>query len=120
MGKNKSNFVSDIYDNVKYLFEPPTEYDKKTLKKKWKEDSPSIMLELAFEFEKLEIWDKENIQKTFENYVESSGNGFGVVMPALRLVITGKGFGSDIFETLEIIGKEETINRLKDSVNIKK
>ena len=47
IGKGKSNFVKDIYDNVKYFFEAPTEYDTKFLRKKWKEDSPSTMIDLS-------------------------------------------------------------------------
>lgn len=119
IGKGKSNFIKDIYDNVKYLFEKPTEYDKKTLKKKWKEDSPSDMMGLASKFEETNIWERDNIKKSFEEYVNESGKGFGVIMPALRLVITGMGFGPDIFEIMEIIGKEESIERLKDSENVK-
>jgi glutamyl-tRNA synthetase len=119
IGKGRSNFVKEIYDNVKYFFEPPTEYDNKTLRKKWKEDSPSTMLELSSKFEQINDWNKTNIQKTFENYVEESGKSFGEVMPALRLVITGMGFGPDVFEILEIIGKEESIKRLKNSYSIK-
>lgn len=120
MGKGRSNFIKDIYETVKYLFEKPTEYDKKTLRKKWKEDLPEKMSELSNLFSNINSWTKDNIKSTFEQYINDSGNLFGEIMPALRLVLTGMGFGSDIFETMEIIGKDECLNRLNDSHNIKK
>jgi len=119
-GKGSSTFVKDIYNNTKYFFEPPTEYDKKTLRKKWKPDSPEIMVDLMDRFKMITEWTSDNIKTAFEGYVNDSGKGFGVIMPPLRLVITGKGFGSDIFEVMEIVGKENCLSRLNNSHMIKK
>lgn len=120
MGRGRVNFVKDMYDAVSYIFESPKTYDRKVLRKKWTDDSPERMKELAEKFRQLNTWDYRNIKETFENYVEESGVGFGVLMPVLRLAITGQGFGPDIFEMLETIGKEEVINRLMSSDSIKK
>jgi len=119
-GKGKSNFVKDIYDNVKYLFEKPTKYDRKTLKKKWKPNSPEMMVKLADKLETIYDWSKDNLKIAFEEFIEENGYNFGIAMPSLRLVLTGSGFGADIFEIMEIIGKTECINRLRESVTIKK
>jgi len=119
-GKGRSNFIKDIYNNVKYLFEKPTKYDRKTLRKKWKTNSPEIMIQLSNKFTNIQDWNKDNIRQSFEEFINETEYNFGVVMPGLRLVITGNGFGPDIFEIMEIIGKDETIKRLKDSFNVKK
>lgn len=120
IGKGRSNFVKEIYDNVKYFFEPPTVYDRKTMRKKWLPDSPDTMLALKDKLSTIENWNKANIQKGFEEFVNESGKGFGIVMPALRLVITGMGFGPDIFETMEIVGKDGCLERLGNAPDIKK
>ena len=41
--------------------------------------------------------------------------GFGKVMPALRLSITGKGMGPSMFLIMELLGKEEVLNRIENS-----
>jgi len=120
IGKGRSNFVKDIYDNVKYFFESPTVFDRKTMRKKWKEDTPDILLSLKDKLGTVTNWIKSDIQKGFEEFVEESGKGFGVVMPPLRLIMTGVGFGPDIFETMENIGKDECLIRLNNAPNIKK
>jgi len=120
IGKGRSNFIKEIYDNVKYFFEAPTVFDRKTMRKKWKPGTPDQMLSLKDKFSTVTNWVKSDIQKAFEEYVNENGVGFGVVMPPLRLVMTGVGFGPDIFETMENIGKEECLNRLDNAPNIKK
>jgi glutamyl-tRNA synthetase len=119
IGKGKSNFVHEIYNNIKYYFEAPTEFDQKTLRKKWKDDSSDTMLELKERFNNIISWDKFNLKKEFEEYANETGKGFSII-PLLKLVITGMGFGGpDIFEVMEIIGKEECLYRLEKSKDIK-
>lgn len=120
IGKGKSNFVTEIYDNIKYFFEKPEITDLKTFRKKWDENSSTLMVNLGNLYEQLQNWDKNNIKIVFEQFVNDNGLNFGNVMPPLRLVITGVGFGSDIFEMMELIGKEQCVERLLDANNIKK
>jgi glutamyl-tRNA synthetase len=120
MGRGRANFVKDIYDAVKYFFEKPESYDRKIMRKKWTPETPGILLELKDKFEEVTNWNTENIKKAFEDFVNEKGYEFGDVMPALRLVMTGMGFGPDIFGIIETIGKEESLNRLSDAPNIKK
>lgn len=117
--KDKVPFVKDIPEMSTYLFEAPTVYDEKTLRKKWKEDSPIIIEDLKNVFEGVNLWNVANIQPAFEKYVADGGYNFGQVMPILRLVLTGMGFGPSIFDIMELIGKDETINRM-ENYDIKK
>lgn len=120
LGKGRSNFINEIYDNVKYFFEIPTEFDKKILRKKWNDDSYENMMMLKDYFKKINDWDKNNIQRSFESFVNENNKIFGDIMPILRLIITGMGYGPDIFEIIEMIGKDECLYRLDNSKNIKK
>ena len=118
MNKGKANFIKDIYDASLYLFEKPTTYDKKVAEKKWTDKSPAIIEGIKESVIKVSNWTSENIQKAFEDYVNSNGLNFGAVAPSLRLVLTGMGFGPSLFDIMEIIGKEGTIDRLTN-YNIK-
>jgi glutamyl-tRNA synthetase len=118
--KERVSFVSDIFENGKYFFEAPKTYDAKTVKKKWKEDSPQIVADLITVFSKIEF-KSEDLELAFKAYVEEKELGFGKAMIAVRLSMTGTGGGPSLFEIMEIIGKEESIKRLNAGVeNIKK
>ena len=119
MNKGKANFIGDIYEASLYLFEPPTTYDKKTVEKKWTDQSPIIIENLKKVLEGVNDWTSETIQRSFEGYVnENPDLNFGAVAPALRLVLTGMGNGPSLFDIMEIIGKKETLSRMT-SYNIK-
>ena len=44
--KDRVNFVPELWEQTNFFFVAPTEYDEKSLKKRWKEDSPRHMQEL--------------------------------------------------------------------------
>ena len=45
------------------------------------------------------------------------GWGFGAVMNPLRLCLVGGNMGPDLFVICEILGKEETISRIKSAIS---
>lgn len=47
MMKDRVNFVKELWDLCSFFFIAPTEYDEKTVKKRWKADSALVMSELA-------------------------------------------------------------------------
>ena len=111
--KGKVNFVKDLYDAVSYLFEKPLVYDDKT-KKKWNDESFDILTGLAEELEGLAYWKENKIHAAFEKYVADNKIKFGEIAPILRLVLTGFGQGPSLFGIMEMLGKDETLDRLAD------
>ena len=113
--KERVTFVKDIYPSAKYFFESPTEFDAKTVKKKWKDQSASIVDDLVNLFENLDDFNAAALEEAFKKYLEEKELGFGIAMIALRLAITGVGGGPSLFDIAEIIGKSETLKRLKEN-----
>jgi glutamyl-tRNA synthetase len=115
--KERVTFIPQMLKDGAYLFEKPTEYNAKTVKKKWKDQSPEIVNDLAEKFRALDSWTAENLENTFKSYLEEKGVGFGQAGPALRLVLTGEGGGPSLFEIIELIGREETLERMEKGVS---
>jgi len=113
MMKERVIFVPEIYTKGHYFFENPTEFDPKMVKKKWKEASKGIANDMADLFEKSSNFDSASSEAAFKAYVEENELGFGVAMIALRLSITGVGGGPSLFDTAEVIGKEDCVERLR-------
>jgi glutamyl-tRNA synthetase len=82
--------------------------------KKWKEKSGEIIDGFLNSLNTLNEWNENYIKDNFENYVQEFGFKFNEVASPLRLILTGKANGPSLFEIMEIIGKEETINRLSN------
>jgi glutamyl-tRNA synthetase len=116
MVKERVNFVSELWEQSAFFFQAPGEYDPKVVKKRWKGDVPAFMAELTAELEKVESWKADAIKASISAQIEAKGLGFGLVMNAFRLALVGGGFGPDLMMIAEMIGKEETINRVKAAV----
>ena len=55
----------------------------------------------------------EILKEEIHHLVEEKGLGFGKVMMPLRLALVGELKGPDVPDLLEILGKEESLTRLK-------
>lgn len=116
MMKERATFITDIVEDGSYFFGEITEYDEKTVRKKWKEDTPEIMEELISELENISEFTTENIEKVFSSYLERKEYGFGKVGPGFRLLVTGKGMGPSMFDICAALGKDKVLDRMKAGI----
>ncbi|WP_347839136.1 glutamate--tRNA ligase [uncultured Draconibacterium sp.] len=114
--KERCEFVSDIWEQSSYFFVAPNEYDAKTVKKRWKEDTPAKLSEIAGIFEKVKDWNANSIKDSFSAFMNQKEWGFGVVMNPLRLALVGGNLGPDLFVICELLGKYESIGRIKAAI----
>lgn len=116
--KGRVNFVHELWDACSFYFVAPVEYDEKTAKKRWKEDSAAKMTELAALLESLEDFSIESQDKAVHEWIEEKGYGMGEIMNAFRLALVGEGKGPQMFDISGLIGKEETLARLRRAVEV--
>ena len=120
MVRERSNFIAELWNNSYFFFQAPTEYDAKTVKKKWKQDAPELMKAVRNVLAETENFNRDNAHDAVVAYIEKNELGMGKVMNALRLCMVGAGAGPDLFSIIEIIGKEESLSRIDKAVeNIK-
>ncbi len=121
MVKDRVNFVRDLWDVTRFFFVAPTEYEEKAVKKRWKEDSPAVMIELVEVLRGLEDFSCAAAEPAVLGWITDKGYHMGNVMNAFRLTVVGECKGPHMFDITELIGKEETMKRVLAGVeNIKK
>ena len=118
--KNRVNFVKELWENSHYFFVAPTEYDEKTVKKRWKEDSPKQMAELMEVLRGLDDFSIENQEKVVMTWMEGKGYKTGDIMNAFRLTLVGEGKGPHMFDISWVLGKEETLKRMQRAIEVLK
>ena len=116
MIKERANFIHEFLQEGEYFFSPPTEYDSKAMKKKWKTVGVEFGKEFLNKANKLEEYSAENLHQLFHQLVEEKNVGIGQVMPTMRLAVTGKAGGPPIFEILSVIGQKEVQKRFTEAV----
>lgn len=118
--KERAIFVKDMYENGKYLFSAPGEYDEKTMRKKWKDASSEILSELKDRLNTLDTFTTKSTETCFKAFLTEKELGFGMVGPIFRLALTGLSMGPSLFEISEILGKDEVVNRINTFLELKK
>ena len=121
MMKDRVTFVSELWDLCSFFFIPPHTYDEKTVKKRWKENSPLQMTELKALLASLTDFSIENQEKAVMAWIEEKEYKLGDIMNAFRLCLVGEGKGPGMFDISAFLGKEETVRRIEAAIiNIKK
>lgn len=120
MMKDRVSFVKELWPLCSFFFIPPTEYDEKTVRKRWKENSAQVMGELAEVLEGIDDFSLENQEHIVMAWVESKGYKLGDVMNAFRLTLVGEGKGPGMFDISAFLGKEETLRRLRRAIEVLK
>ena len=114
--KDRVNFVSELWEQVNFFFVAPEEYDEKSLKKRWKEDSPKHMTEMLALLETHEDWSAEGLDNLIMPWIAEKEYGVGIVMNAFRICLVGAARGPHIWNITDVLGKEETLARVRTAL----
>ncbi len=115
--KERAFFVRDLWEQSFYFFTAPDSYDEKAHKKFWKEETPKIVTDCLELIQSTESYTSSELEKNIKRYIEKNELSFGKVMNPLRLAIVGASRGPHLFDVMEMIGKEETIKRIKKALS---
>ncbi len=113
MVKGRANFVKDLWEQSRFFFVAPTEYDPKAVKKRWSEETPRIMAELIEVLDNMDDFSSAVAEPVVLDWIAEKGYHLGNVMNAFRLTVVGECKGPHMFDITELLGKEETVRRIK-------
>lgn len=116
--KERCEFVKDIWEQGHFFFQAPESYDEKTVRTKWKADTNEKLQALSAFLDTISDWRATAIKDEFSAFMTEKGWGFGAVMVPVRLALVGSSSGPDLFEIFEMLGKEETIERIKKAIQV--
>ncbi len=113
--KERAHFVNEFWELSSYFFEVPKGYDEKA-SKNWKEETPILLNQLITILQEIKDFTSVNIETIVKDWMTKNEIGMGKIMQPFRLSLVGTLKGPHLFDIVEIIGKEETIARLKKAI----
>ena len=114
--KERISFIHEMWDETRFFFETPTQFDEKFKKKACKEDTAEVLETLITILDKCPDFKPETTEGAVKAWIEGNEWGFGKVMSPFRLAIVGEGKGPSVFDMIEVIGKDETLKRIQNLV----
>ncbi|HJD11261.1 MAG TPA: glutamate--tRNA ligase [Candidatus Phocaeicola caecigallinarum] len=118
--KGRVNFVKELWEQARFFFVAPETYAEKDVKKRWNADTPRIMDELAGVLEGIGDFTSKPSEDIVIAWITEKGYHLGNVMNAFRLAVVGECKGPHMFDITELLGKEETIRRMRRAVEVLK
>ena len=109
--KERLFLLEDFKSEANLLFNDPTKYDEKAIKK-IENSEPEKALNFLIELIEKNI-PAANWKQKLQTWNEKADIPFGVIMQSLRLAIVGSLSGPDIFSVCGLLEKEVTLRRLK-------
>jgi glutamyl-tRNA synthetase len=116
--KERVSFVKDLWEQTDFFFKAPETYDQEVIKKRWKDDSEHLLLELKSVLETINDFSATSTETVVKAWIEEKEYNLGTIMNAFRLVIVGTSRGPHIFDIISWIGKEETLRRIDKGISV--
>jgi glutamyl-tRNA synthetase len=113
--KERAHFVSEFWELSDYFFEAPSSYDEKA-SKNWKEETPAFMQNLIEVLDGIQDFTAANIETVVKDWMTANEIGMGKIMQTFRLSLVGALKGPHLFDIAELIGKQETIQRIQKAI----
>ncbi len=117
MIKERCNFVKDFWSMSSYFFTAPQEYDQKVIDKHFKGDVLDHISKVVEILNSSDIFESASLEPSVHSWIKGEGLPMGQIMNLLRLALVGTSMGPNLFEIMEIIGKDETLKRINQLIS---
>ena len=109
--------LNEIVPYTDFFFAAPTSYEEKAVAKQWgKPGAADHLDQIVSTLSNVDSWEHDTLKAQFEKLVAESGQGLGHYVHPTRLALTGKSVGPGLFELAELLGKDESLKRLRAAV----
>jgi glutamyl-tRNA synthetase len=111
LAQTRIALLAEIVPNVDFLFldEAPLEAEAWEKAKK----DAGILTAVIEAFEALPAWDATTLKDTLVAVGEAHGLKLGKAQAPVRVAVTGRSVGLPLFESLEVLGRSKTLQRLR-------
>jgi len=114
--QERSKNIIEIADAARMFYVAPTEYQEKAVKKNFKDGTWELLDTFITKAEN-ETWSGEAAHGWIEEICASKDVNMGKLAQPIRILIAGVPVSPPIDITLELLGKDETLTRLKTGIS---
>ncbi len=114
--KIRAKSINELATSAEFLFDVRPLHLDDGAKALITADSKAILAQAFEALTVLRDWDATSLEETIRRVADDAGVGLGKVAQPLRAALTGRSTSPGIFDVLVLLGREESIGRLDDSL----
>ena len=116
----RAKTLAEMADMIDFYLLDRIEYDPKAAKKFLKPAMIPIFEMLIGRFKDMSDFTEEKLEKIFRDISEEQGVKLGKIAQPVRVALTGRTASPGLFEIIDILGRERTIDRLQAALKYMK
>lgn len=116
--KDRCILLTDFVEQSSYFFVTPQNIDLAAIQPKWTEAKTLFFQEVIRNYQFSSVWEAQELENNFKEIAAANQLKPGEVMLPLRIMLVGGKFGPGVFDIARIIGKEETIQRIENTLKL--
>ncbi len=106
--------LKEMAEKSRYFFEDDIQYDEASVKKHLTAETKPLLIAAKNYFEKMAEWTKESLHQAITQIATEQGVKMGQLAQPIRVAVTGSTISPSIDSTLQWIGKERVLVRLRN------
>ena len=115
--KERAKTLVELLDNASFLFATrPLALDEQA-RKLLDGSGRDTLAALLPRLEVVEPWTQAGLEAAIRAFADEAGLKLGKAAQPLRAALTGRPTSPGIFDVLEVLGREESLARLRDQVH---
>jgi glutamyl-tRNA synthetase len=107
----------EMAEKSRYFFEDFEQFDEKAAKKNLKPAARPVLEAIYAEMSSLAVWEAEPLHAIILQTAEAQALKLGKVAQPLRVAVTGNTISPPLDITLQLIGRERVLNRMKKAID---
>lgn len=111
--KDRCHLLPDFVQQGAFFFASPASFDLDAIKPKWNSSKSLFFSEVIRAFELSTLWTASELEHNFKEIAAVNQLKPGEVLLPLRIMLVGGKFGPHVFDIAELLGKVETIARIR-------
>ena len=112
--KERAKTFIELLDNASFLLaDRPVPLDERATVTLDTGSTREVLARLTERLARVDEWSSESVEGAVRDFAEAEGAKLGQVAQPLRAALTGKMVSPPIFEVLAVLGREESLGRLR-------
>ncbi|MEI8279280.1 MAG: glutamate--tRNA ligase [Bacteroidota bacterium] len=114
--KERCMLLPDFWEQGQFFFKAPQTIDVPAIKDKWTVEKQTFFESWVATFHSMSEWSQASLEQGFNELMQQQGIKKGDVLLPLRIMLVGGKFGPGVFHIAEMIGKEDTTQRIRAAI----
>jgi glutamyl-tRNA synthetase len=111
--QERTKLLPEAGEQAAFLFNDIEEYDEKSWEKVMTKEGVSQILDSASRtLSELDEWSTESIEVGLRAMIEEMGIGVGRALQPIRVAVTGSSVSPPLFESLDVLGRDKSLERI--------